>query len=225
MNFSEIFKSSFLEGFNSPDISPQNAVFMLLVTTFVSLYIFFFYRAITKKTFYSISFNISLVGTAIITAAIVFTIQSSVVVSLGMVGALSIVRYRTAIKEPIDLMFLFWAVSTGIICGAGLAEIAIITAIFMSVILLLLSKVPLLYKPQILVINCSNNVELQHFIKEVIHKNCRSYCIKSRCVTRGELEMVIELRSQHDDKLVEELTSNEAINTVSLLVQDGEATY
>ena len=115
MNFSDIFKRSFLEGYASTDITAINVTIALLITSVLALYIFFAYRLVTRKTFYSKSFNISLAGVSVITAAIILTIQSSIVVSLGMVGALSIVRFRTAIKEPLDLMFLFWSISVGII--------------------------------------------------------------------------------------------------------------
>ena len=107
-SFKDILKKSFLEGFASSDITAKTVMVALLVTTLIAVYIFVVYKLMCRKTFYSKNFNISLVGVALITAAIIITIQSSVVVSLGMVGALSIVRFRTAVKDPMDLMFLFW---------------------------------------------------------------------------------------------------------------------
>ena len=107
MNFGDIFKKSFLEAISTGDISWKWILFITLITCLFAAYIFFAYRIITRKTFYNKSFNISLAAIAIIVAAIVISIQSSLVVSLGMVGALSIVRFRTAIKDPVDLVFLF----------------------------------------------------------------------------------------------------------------------
>ena len=115
MSFKDIFKKSFLEGFASTEITTLTVVTALGVACLLALYIFFVYR----KTFYSKNFNITLAGVTVITASLILTMQSSVVLSLGMVGALSIVRFRTAIKEPMDLMFLFWSISVGIICSGG----------------------------------------------------------------------------------------------------------
>ena len=120
MGFKDILKKSFLEGANVVDFSIASVALTLVVTAALGLYIYIVYRLISRKSFYSKSFNISLVAMAMITAAIILAIQSSVVISLGMVGALSIVRFRTAVKDPMDLVFLFWSISIGIICGAGL---------------------------------------------------------------------------------------------------------
>ncbi|MCR4837943.1 MAG: DUF4956 domain-containing protein, partial [Eubacterium sp.] len=133
MSFSDIFRKSFLDGFTGADISVVTASSAMLITAFIGLYIFVVYRVLTRRTFYSKSFNISLAAVAVITAAIILTIQSSIVVSLGMVGALSIVRFRTAVKEPMDLVFLFWSIAAGIICGVGLAEIAVVLSLIITV--------------------------------------------------------------------------------------------
>ena len=109
MSIQDTFKKSFLTNFNTGDINSQDVLVTLLITLVLALYIFFIYRIISRKTFYNKNFNVSLAALAMITAAIIITIQSSIVVSLGMVGALSIVRFRTAIKEPMDIAFLFWA--------------------------------------------------------------------------------------------------------------------
>ncbi len=117
MSFKDIFKNSFLNGFSS-GVDVKTIIISLAVTTVLALYIFFIYRMVTRKTFYAKTFNLSLIAMAIITAAIILTIQSNIVLSLGMVGALSIIRFRTAIKDPLDLVFLYWSISMGIICGA-----------------------------------------------------------------------------------------------------------
>ena len=111
MNISDIFKKSFLEGFSAQDINIYTTVVVMLITAALALYIFLVYKVLTRKTFYSKNFNIALAGITLIVAGIILTIQSSIVVSLGMVGALSIVRFRTAVKDPMDLMFLFWSIS------------------------------------------------------------------------------------------------------------------
>ena len=106
------------------DITTGKIAATLIVTALLALYIFAIYRLVTRKVFYSKNFNISLAVMSLITAAIILAMQSNLVISLGMVGALSIVRFRTAIKDPMDLAFLFWSISVGIICGAGLYEVA-----------------------------------------------------------------------------------------------------
>ena len=156
MTFSDIFKKSFLDGFSSTDITIYTAIVAMLITCLLALYIFVVYRVITRKTFYSKNFNISLAGIALITCCIILTIQSSIVVSLGMVGALSIVRFRTAVKDPMDLMFLFWSIAVGIVCGVGMAEIAIVLSIILTIGILILNGLPVAKAPLILVVNASN---------------------------------------------------------------------
>ncbi len=138
--FKDIFKKSFIEGFSRYDMTPENILIVFAISAIFSVYIFIAYRILTRKTFYSKNFNISLAIINLITAGIILTMQSNVVVSLGMVGALSIVRFRTAIKDPMDLVFLFWSISCGIITGAGQAEIAFALSFIVTVALIVLKK-------------------------------------------------------------------------------------
>ncbi len=156
MSITDIFKKSFLDGYSSADINIYTASAAMLVACCMGLYIFVVYRVLTRKTFYSKTFNISLAAITVITTAVIITIQSSIVVSLGMVGALSIVRFRTAVKDPMDLAFLFWAIVAGIICGVGMAEIAIIMSLLLTVGIVVLDKLPVAKAPMILVVNASD---------------------------------------------------------------------
>jgi len=156
MSFKDIFKKSFLEGYASAEITTFTIVVALGLACLLALYIFFVYRVVTRKTFYSKNFNITLAGITVITAALILTMQSSVVLSLGMVGALSIVRFRTAVKDPMDLMFLFWSISVGIICGAGLAQVAVILSVVVTLGILILDRMPVAKAPMILVVNASD---------------------------------------------------------------------
>ena len=138
MSFKDIFKKSFLEGFASTEITTLTVVTALGVACLLALYIFFVYRVVTRKTFYSKNFNITLAGVTVITASLILTMQSSVVLSLGMVGALSIVRFRTAIKDSRDTVYIFWSIIVGICCGVGDYAVACIgSAVTFAVILLL----------------------------------------------------------------------------------------
>ena len=135
MNFIDIFKKSFLEGYASVRIDVAQIVMCMVITVLIAGYVFLIYRTVNKNAFYNRNFNLSLIALSVITAAVILTIQSNIVISLGMVGALSIVRFRTAIKDPMDLVFLFWSISVGIICGAGLAVVAVVASIIITVII------------------------------------------------------------------------------------------
>ena len=224
MSVSDVFKKSFLDGFTSYDIGTTAAVAVMLTSSLFALYIFVVYRLLTRKTFYSKTFNISLAGITLITAAVILTIQSSIVVSLGMVGALSIVRFRTAIKDPMDLMFLFWSITVGIICGVGLAKIALILSIALTVGILILDRLPVAKAPQILVIRSSDrNAEAP--IMEIVKRHARSSTVKSRNMTEASLEMIVELRTDAGSDLLQELLALEGVGSASLLRHDGEVTF
>ena len=225
MSIEDILKKLFLEGWEGTEITVETAIAVLAVTALFALYIFLIYRLVTKKTFYSRSFNVSLAGVSLITAAIVLTIQSSIVVSLGMVGALSIVRYRTAVKDPIDLMFLFWSISVGIICGAGLAQIAVILSLVLTVILLILENLPVARAPMILVVN-SADPEAEEDVMEVVNEfSSRRPVIKSRNMTAQSLDLTIELRTAEGSELVKKVMEVDGILYASLLSHDGEVTF
>ena len=224
MSFSDIFKKSFLEGFSASDINIYTASIAMMITAALALYIFVVYRVVTRKTFYSKTFNISLAGIALITAGVIVTIQSSIVVSLGMVGALSIVRFRTAVKDPMDLMFLFWAIAVGIICGTGLAEIAIILSIIITVGILVLNGLPVAKAPLILVVNASD-LDAEETILSVVSKFAKHPTVKSRNMTKASLDLIIELRTDAGSKLVREILNLESVTSASLMAHDGEVTF
>ena len=225
MSFSDIFKKSFLQGYSTIELGTKGIIVALCFSLVLGVYIFFCYRLLTRRTFYSKNFNISLVCMSLITTAIILTIQSSVVVSLGMVGALSIVRFRTAIKEPMDLVFLYWAISVGIICGAGLSEIAIILSVVVTLAVVVLNRIPLGRAPMILVINAENDKETNTAIHQIVRKYSRYYTEKSRNISGGQLNLVIELGVNAGDELTADLSSLRSIHSVSLLSHDGEVTF
>lgn len=147
--------------------------------------------------------------------------QSSIVISLGMVGALSIVRFRTAIKDPMDLLFLFWSIGTGIICGAGLYKIAVILAVLITVGILLLDMMPVKISPYLLIINAEDK-ELEDKIFSLI-KECNSaYKLKSKNITANGMDMILEIRTKKEKELVNKMSEIKGISAVSLLAHDGE---
>ena len=221
--FSDIFKKSFLEGYSTVELSAKQIVVVIGFALLLGLYIYFVYRFMTKKTFYSKSFNISLVLMAMITAAIILTVQSSVVISLGMVGALSIVRFRTAVKDPMDLAFLFWAISVGIICGAGLVEIAIILSLVATAVIVVLDRLPVLSSPMILIVNAKADAD--NAILAEVKKNTNSFEEKSRVITNDVLELVYELRTKDAGALSKGISSVEGVSSVSVMSHDGEVAF
>lgn len=224
MTFKDIFKKSFIQGFTRYDATPENIIVVFLISGFFALYIFFAYRLLTRRTFYQKSFNIALPALVLITAAVILTIQSSVVISLGMVGALSIVRFRTAVKDPMDLVFLFWAISTGIICGAGLAQIACVLAFVLTVALFVLDRLPVARAPKILMVS-GEGADVEAEVMACVKRHCKVFTVKSRALSGGRLSLVIEVRAKEDAPLVQEIAALKDVTSSTLLAHDGEVTY
>lgn len=224
MNFSDIFKKSFLSGYAQNEITTESIFFCMLVTLVIAIYIYAFYRVINQAAFYNKSFNISLVAMALITAAIILTLQSNIVISLGMVGALSIVRFRTAVKDPMDLVFLFWSISTGIICGAGIAVIALISSIIISIVILILNYIPSSKGNMILLVNSETN-DNEEAIIEIVEAYCKRYQVRSRNLKADRMDMVIEISVKNEREFVKEVMEVEGVFSASLLAHDGEVTF
>ncbi|MCI8550448.1 MAG: DUF4956 domain-containing protein [Lachnospiraceae bacterium] len=223
MGIKDIIKKSFLEGYATSDIQISTIFICIACTAVIAAYIFVLYRMINKNSFYNRNFNLSLMGMAVLTAAIILTIQSNIVVSLGMVGALSIVRFRTAIKDPMDLVFLFWSISIGIICGAGFAMIAVIASIILTVILLLFAMLPDAKSSMILVIN-ADSYEHEEKILNTVNTICQYAKIRSRNVTRDNLNLAIEVKVKEEKELIRQLMAVECVTLASLVEHDGNIT-
>lgn len=225
MNFKDIFKNSFLEVFAGSHVSAGQVTVCLLGACAIALYIFMVYRVMVRKTFYSKNFNVSLAALAVITTLVILTVQSNVVLSLGMVGALSIVRFRTAIKDPMDLVFLFWAISVGIACGAGMLELAIIGSVILTIFIFVLDHLPVAKAAMILVVNAEAGKNQTAAIMEKINKYSKYFKVKSRNITEGQMDIVIELWVSEEEELVEQLSGIPKVHSVSLMSHDGEVTF
>ena len=222
MSFKDIFKNSFLNGF-STGIDARTIIFSLIITLVLGMYIFLIYRLVTKKTFYATNFNLSLISMAVITSAIILTIQSNIVLSLGMVGALSIVRFRTAIKDPLDLVFLYWAISVGIICGAGLTVIAVVLSLLMTFTVVVMQKYPLKKLSMILIVNAAK-ADADVEILSIVKQHCKYYKIKSKNLTPKSMDLIIEVKVDAESKLVNEIIAVEGVTAANLLSHDGDVT-
>ncbi|MGM9548714.1 MAG: DUF4956 domain-containing protein [Faecousia sp.] len=223
MSIQDVLKKSFLSQFNS-DLSTTSVIATLIITALIGAYIFAVYRVVCRKAFYSKSFAISLPVISMITASIIISIQSSVVISLGMVGALSIVRFRTAVKDPMDLAFLFWTISVGIICGATLFEVAVEASILITIVMLLLHFVPNA-KPALLLLVNGTDSKIQAELKQVLKNNTSFYKIKSRNMTGTGIDMIVELKTKDEDTLIEKVLAIPMVESATLMTHDGEITY
>ncbi|MFZ2437156.1 MAG: DUF4956 domain-containing protein, partial [Trichococcus flocculiformis] len=194
--FTDIIKNSFLE--ETADFSIAAASVSLLSALFIGLFIFFIYKKTYAGVMYSKPFNTSLVLLSVLTTFVILAVTSNVVLSLGMVGALSIVRFRTAIKEPLDLVFLFWSISVGIILGAGLYSLAFLGSAFITVILLVLTGKVDSSAPYILMLQLeSENAELQ--ATEIIKNRFGKVIVKSKSITDGQPELIYEVKVKNNE--------------------------
>lgn len=224
MSIQDVIKKSFLQGFQNTNLSAKNVAVLLVAAGILGIYLFFIYRIMTSASFYSKSFNVSLILMCVITTAIIVTIQSSVVVSLGMVGALSIVRFRTAVKDPLDLMFMFWSISIGIICGAGMLSLAVMLTVGGTVLVLVFCRLPDVRKSMILVVNAADN-GCAEAVFQIVAKYDKNYNVKSRNLTKENSDFVIEVRLKQCEELLKELNEMEEVVSVSMVAHKGDAVY
>ena len=221
MRFSDIFKNSFLNNYANREITFQYAVIAMFVCLMISAVVCAIYYMKARKYFFSREFAVSIVALATITTAVILTIQSSIVVSLGMVGALSIVRFRTAIKNPLDLVFLFWSIAIGIICGAGVFYIAIALTLILGIFVLLSDDIPRLPKNKLLIIDMYFPYDDKR-LGEIMSGHTKWWNIKTESVSMSEVNLIIELCGLNDQNaLIEDVRKMEGIRNVSVLTQEG----
>ena len=220
MTFNDIFKSSFLE--NVTSISVLDMVIAMALAFAIGLFIFLVYKKTYQGVMYSSSFGVTLVALTMITTLVILAVTSNVVLSLGMVGALSIVRFRTAIKEPLDIAFLFWSIAVGIVLAAGLIPLAVFGSIIIGVILMVFVNKKSYLMPYIVVINCDGHdaeVKASEYIKSKVER----VVVKSKSAQKGNLELNIEVRLKEDNTdFVNELADLDGVNSAVLVSYNGE---
>lgn len=196
MTFSDIFKSSFLE--NVTSVSLLDIVLALVLAFGIGLFIFFVYKKTYGGVMYSSSFGVTLIALTMITTLVILAVTSNIVLSLGMVGALSIVRFRTAIKEPMDIAFLFWSIAVGIVLAAGLIPLAVFGSVVIGIILLVFANRKDNSNPYIVVLSCEGS-ESEKTATEYLAKNTKKCSVKSKTVRKGHVELNIEIRLKNDN--------------------------
>ena len=196
MTFNDIFKSSFLE--NVTSISLLDMGIALVLAFCLGLFIFMIYKKTFSGVMYSSSFGVTLIALTMITTLVILAVTSNVVLSLGMVGALSIVRFRTAIKEPLDIAFLFWSIAVGIVLAAGMIPLAVIGSVVIGIMLLVFANQKSHVNPYIVVIRCSG-YESEEAAKAYLDQQTERCVVKSKTAQKGEVELNLEIRLKHDN--------------------------
>ncbi len=220
MSFNDIFKSSFLESVS--EFSILDTVIGLSVALVIGLFIFVIYKKTLTGVMYSSSFALTLVGLALVTTLVIMAVTSNVVLSLGMVGALSIVRFRTAIKEPIEIVFLFWSLAVGIVIGAGMIPLAVIGSSIIGVILLLFANRKLHNDPYILVLSCADETAEKAALN-ILASEAEHYVVKSKTVSSAGIELTAELRTKNPSTtFVNTISSLPGVGTATLVSYNGE---
>lgn len=194
--FQDIFKSGFLENVNSIPLIDMASAMLLSFT--LGLFIFFIYKKCYVGVMYSSSFGVTLIALSMIATLLILAVSSNIVLSLGMVGALSIVRFRTAIKDPSDIAFLFWSISVGIVLAAGLIPLAVIGSGLIGIILLVFSDYKGHEQPYILVLHC-NSQEVEQSVHKFVADEVKKYSLKSKSITPGCIELNYEVRLKEED--------------------------
>ena len=220
MTFSDVFKSSFLSNINS--FSTLDVLLALGLAFVIGLFIFLIYKKTYQGVMYSDSFGVSLIAMSMITSLVIIAVTSNVVLSLGMVGALSIVRFRTAIKEPMDIAFLFWAIAVGIVLGAGLLPLAIIGSVIIGIIIVVFSTRKIGDTPYILVVSCENE-ETESAAYELIKEDAKKSLLKSKSVNKLGIELTYEVRIKDDNTgFVNKVSVVEGVTNAVLVSYNGE---
>lgn len=220
MTFSDIFKSSFLE--NVTSVSILDMVLSLVLAFGLGVFIFLVYKKTYNGVMYSSGFGVTLIALTMITTLVILAVTSNVVLSLGMVGALSIVRFRTAIKEPLDIAFLFWSIAAGIVLAAGMLPLAIFGSVFIGVILILFVNKKQHTNPYILVVSCDGQ-SAEKSVTDFLGAATERRVVKSKTVNESGVEINYEVRLKTDDtSFVNAVSGMPGVNSASLVSYNGE---
>lgn len=220
MTFTDIFKSSFLE--RVTEFSVIDTLIGLLLAFAIGLFILFIYKKVFAGVMYSTGFAMSLVGLALVTTLVIMAVTSNVVLSLGMVGALSIVRFRAAIKEPMEIVFLFWSLAVGIVVGAGLIPLAMIGSLTIGIILVIFASRKGSNTPYIFIINCRDD-EAETAAIKLLDYSVDKYIVKSKTVNASGIEVTMEVRVKNNETgFVNKINVIEGVSSATLVAFNGE---
>ena len=220
MTFNDIFKSSFLENITS--VSVLDIVIALALAFGIGMFIFLVYKKTYQGVMYSSSFGTTLIALTMITTVVILAVTSNVVLSLGMVGALSIVRFRTAIKEPLDIAFLFWSIAVGIVLAAGMIPLAVIGSIIIGVILLVFANKKSHCNPYIVVVQC-DGYESEKAVEAFLKDKVQKCVVKSKTAQKGLVELNLDIRLKDDNTdFVNAIANIKGVSSAVLVSYNGE---
>lgn len=220
ISFQDIFKSNFLE--NSSSVSIIDMVIGIILAFGIGVLIFFIYKKTYAGVMYSESFGVSLIAMTMITTVVIMAVTSNVVLSLGMVGALSIVRFRTAIKEPVDIAFLFWSIAVGIVLAAGMIPLAVFGSIMIRIVLLIFCNKKTHAHPYIMVVRCMNK-KAEDSVKKFLDNQVEKCVLKSKTVTKGMIEVNYEIRLKKDNTdFVNQVANMNQVESAVMVSYNGD---
>ena len=220
MTFNDIFKSSFLE--NVTAVSLPDMALALVLSFGLGMFIYFVYRKTYAGVMFSQAFGGSLIAMTMITTMVILAVTSNVVLSLGMVGALSIVRFRTAIKEPMDIAFLFWAIAGGIVLAAGMIPLAIFGSVIIGVIMIVFCNRKSARKPYIAVISCAD-AQTEHAVADYLKGHADKAVVKSKSAQKGSIELSYEVTLKQDNTdFITELSEMDGVSSAVLVSYNGD---
>ena len=220
MNFGDIFKSSFLESVT--EFSIIDTIIGMAFALVIGLFIFVIYKKTFSGIMYSTGFAMSLIGMALVTTLVIMAVTSNVVLSLGMVGALSIVRFRAAIKEPMEIVFLFWSLAAGIVIGAGMIPLAVIGSLVIGIIFVVFANRKFSNVPYILIVNCDEE-ETEKSILKTVGKSVGKYIVKSKTVSDAGIELTMEIRvKDNTTSFVNRVKEIRGVSMATLVTFNGE---
>lgn len=220
MTFNDIFKSSFLESIT--EFSAVDTLIAMVAALVIGMFIFVVYKKTFNSVMYSTGFAMTLVGMTMVTTLVILAVTSNVVLSLGMVGALSIVRFRAAIKEPMEIVYLFWAVAAGIVIGAGMLPLAVIGSAIIGVILILFANKKVHDNPYLLILNCQDE-NAENAALSLMKEAVKKYAVKSKTVNAQEIEFTAEIRMKDGETaFVNRLNEIQGVENATLVSYNGE---
>lgn len=206
----------------SSDLSLENIITRLAVATVIACFIFLSYRISHDGSIYSKKFNVSLAALTVITTTVMIVIGNNLAMSLGMVGALSIVRFRTAVKEPLDLAFLFWSIAVGIVLAAGMIVLAVVGSVLIGIVLLVFVNRKSSRNPYIVVVNCCGSGSEQQ-VQQLLRQSAERCTVKSKTVRKGDIELNIEIRMKDDNTdFINALSEMEGVSSAVLVSYNGD---
>ena len=220
MTFNDIFKSSFLESIT--EFSAADTLIAMVAALVIGMFIFVVYKKTFNSVMYSTGFAMTLVGMTMVTTLVILAVTSNVVLSLGMVGALSIVRFRAAIKEPMEIVYLFWAVAAGIVIGAGMLPLAVIGSAIIGVILILFANKKIHDNPYLLILNCQDE-SAENTALSLMKEAVKKYAVKSKTVNVQGIEFTAEIRMKDGETaFVNRLNEIAGVENATLVSYNGE---